>query len=292
MNSDNIFKKAKGAYLYDIKSEKFFDFRFNSAIFGYSYKKISTRLKNSISNAMSVVGDSVYSRRLLKIFAKDFSEEYEPFFISSLEEFILKLENFAINNNYKLAYFGERFVKFISRLLAKKKINSDNPDIRVIDAAQYYLDEKQILVFEDKINIINYYYYPEYAPDTFGADLIILPEFMSGGLKNIYLMIKKKSVLKNIFSQTVFELPSFYIEIALNYYRVIKSPEYRLLNVPKLKWKDVVQKGRIFSFTNEDDELVNKFKQNNILINPFPDYNYLPLILEDYQKERLLKINV
>ncbi|MBP7553602.1 MAG: hypothetical protein KA885_09245 [Spirochaetes bacterium] len=292
MNNDNIFKKAKGAYLYDIKSEKFFDFRFNSAILGYSDKKISTRLKNNISNGMSIVGDSVFSRRFLKILEKDFSEEYEPFFINSLEEFIFKLEYFATTKNYNLVYLGERFVKYINSLLPEKKLNPENSDICVIDATEYYLQDKPIPVSENKINIINYYSYPEYKIEPLRADLVILPEFISGGLKNIYLMIKRSSALKNIFYQNIFELPSFYIEVSLNYYRAIKSLKYRQLNVPKLKWKNVVQKGRIFTFTNEDDELVNKFKRNNILINQFPNYNYLPLILEDYQKELLLKINL
>jgi len=292
MNNDNIFKKAKGAYLYDIKSLKFYDFRFNDNILGYSDKKISTRLKNNISNGMSIVGNSVYCLRFLKILEKDFSEEYEPFFTNSLEEFIFKLEYFATNNNYKVQYMGERFIKYITCILPDKNIYPESSNICVIDAAQYYLEDKPIPVSEGKINVINYYRFPEYKPETLGADLVILPEFISGGMKNAYLMIKKKSALKNIIFQTLYDLPSFFIEISLNYYRAIKSLEYGLLSVPKLKWKNIVQKGRIFSFTNEDDEPVNKFKQNGILINPFPDYNFLPLILEDYQKKHLLKIDV
>ena len=77
-------------------------------------------------------------------------------------------------------------------------------------------------------------------------------------------------------------------------YHIIKRTIPSLL---KLEWNDVIQSGRIFAFKNTKEnyinDMVNKYNEKNILLNNRPPYyNYLPLVLEDFQVKYLSKVEL
>ncbi|OHD19748.1 MAG: hypothetical protein A2086_11420 [Spirochaetes bacterium GWD1_27_9] len=291
------FRKAKDSFLYNIKSEKYYDFRHNTNIIGHSHKKLTNLVKDSISSAWNLQIDSIYHRRFMKFMETNFSDKYHIKFSFSLQEFFLKLFNKF--NNSKIDIIGERFKKYIS--YNEISINNDNNNdynIKIYDFAEIYLNfggnkEKINKYVEgiDKNNlaVFNYFWYPSFEININKADIVILPEIYCGNFKYVIILISKELNEFANFCEEIHSVPSLYLSSSLKNYYVAKSLEE---NNIKIENNDFIFADRIFSYKNisQIDNLYNKFLEKNILLNNIPPfYSYLPINLEEYQRKYVLR---
>ena len=304
MSKKYSIKKAKGTFIYDIHGGRFYDLQKNSNILGHSYKKLTTIVKNNISSKWNISDGTFYHIRMKKLFEKLFSSNYFLRTSSSLIEFILRLNNYCVDNLYNINFFGERF-----NLWIKEKNNIFNierkktqKDIIIYDMAEIFLRAKgDIQKFNDfikklkkeEITVFNYFWYPYLDLNINNADIIILPEIYSGNFCYLNVLINKKISKYNQFSNELESIPSLYISSSLKMFYLIKRIEKE--KEIKLKWNNFIQAGRLFSYNDiyNNDKIVDKYFKNNIILSKKPPfYNYLPLNLEDYQIKYLNKVVV
>jgi len=296
-------KKAKGLFLYDIHSNKYYDLQSNSNILGHSNKKITTIVKNHISSTWNIKSNSVYHKRLVKLINNIFGNRYGLFFCHSLSEFMLRINNYVVKNNSGIDIYYDRFKDWL--FFNKIEMNKDDKiSINVYDAAQIYLDckggtqlfkEKLNEIKNDKICILNYFWYPDINIDPNNADIIILPEIFSGNFDYVLILIKNDSILskdQKYFCNEITKAPSLYAASSLKYYHEISKTKQDLI---QLNYKGFTQSGRLFSYNDIQNyaSILETFKNNGVLLNSEPPYySYLPLILEDYQKKFLKRIKL
>lgn len=304
MNKKYTIKKAKGIFLHDIHDVKYYDLQKNSNILGHSYKKLTTLIKNDISSRWNILESTIYHSRMRKLFEKLFTPDYFLTALLSLDEFILKINNYSLSNSYNLKLIGERFNLWLkdNYNLSNIKTGEIQKNIIIYDMAEIFLqfdgDSKKFNDFikdikREEITVFNYLWYPYLDIKTDNVDIIILPEIYSGNFKYINILINKKRV-KNFYQFTgQFEcIPSLYISSSLKMYYLIKKMEYdhKMIN---LKTNKFIQSGRLFSYRDikyYNNLIEEYFNKNIILSNAPPFYNYLPLILEDFQIKYLSKI--
>jgi|GEM_PF-1309121 len=288
-------KKAKEAFVYDIKSNKYYDFKNNTNILGHSYKKLTTIVKNHISSSWDIYNNSIYHRRFIKHLNNLFGDKYHITCCFSLIEFISRLINYSINQRFNIEIIGENFKIWFDKNFNYKNIINSSKNINIYDMAKIYLSfkgnkekiENQIRLNKYRINILNYYWYPYLDISLNDADLIILPEIYSGNFKYIILLINKESLIsdkKSYYSTSINEIPSLYIVSSLKLYHLIKQIETN--NPINLGWDGFNQAGRIFIYkeTSQYKKIIYDFLNKNIILNKEPPfYNYLPLLLEEYQ---------
>ena len=297
-----LIKKAKDIFLYDIYDGRFYDLQRNSNILGHSYKKLTSLVKNDISSKWNISGNTVYHYRMKKIFEKLFSPDYHLSASFSLHEFILSLNNYSINNSYNLKFKGERFKLWLEEKcnIIKKDKENLQKNIIIYDMAEIFLRaEGDYNKFNDlvknlkkeEITVFNYFWYPYLDLNIDNADIIILPEIYSGNFNFSLILFNKNMKNYNQLCIDVEYIPSLYIASSLKmYYLIRRIKTEKKIN---LKWNNFIQARRLFSYKdiNEYENIIdNYFNKNIILSKDPPYYNYLPLVLQDYQVKYLLKI--
>jgi len=297
----NLFKKAKGPFLISSADEKFYNLSTNSNILGYSYKKLTSIVKNNISTSWNINAETIYHARLKKLFEKIFTKDYYAVCCPSLEDFFYRSAAFHSENFINFKISGTSFQKwFDSNVFIKNNSNADQL-IDLIDMTELYLqyngNNSGIEIAVNKINngkykILNYFWYPVTDIKLYNSDIIILPEIYSGNFNFIFILIKKDSVLYknlNTYLSDINTLSSLYISSSLtNYYLIKKNENKKIL---KLNWNGIKQVNRLF--TAEDLSDYKKYKKKYILLNENPPYyNYLPIILEEYQYKYLKRIKL
>ena len=304
MNKKYLIRKAKDVFLYDAYDGRFYDLKRNSNILGHSYKMLTTSVKNDISSKWNIPGNTVYHYRMKKFFEKLFSPDYYLTSAFSLHEFILSLNNYSINNSYNLKFKGERFNIWLMKKcnIIKKDEEKSQKNIIVYDMAEIFLQtEGNFNKFNDlvknlnreEITVFNYFWYPYLDLNTDNADIIILPEIYSGNFSYLIILINKNIKNHNQLYNDLDDIPSLYITSSLKMYYLIKriKAEKKIT----LKWDNFIQAGRIFSYKDIKEYINiidNYFEKNVLLAEDPPYYNYLPLVLQDYQVKYLSKIIV
>lgn len=298
-------KKGKDIFLYDIKSNRYYDLQRNSNIIGHSNKKLTTIVKNNISSRWNITGDTIYHRRLRSLFNRIFSANY--FLTSSfcLIEIILRLHNYSINNSYNLYINGDRFNLWFNEKFnnIKTKIKNEFKNIIIYDMAEIFLSSNgDFNRFEEDvgklkkgdITVYNYYWYPYPDIITNSADLIILPEIYSGNFNYLNILINKSIINEQkLFSNELEDIPSLYISSSLKMYHIIKG--FQKNNYINLKWDNIIQAGRIFTSDNlnEYKNITERYLEKNIILSKDPPYyNYLPIDLEEYQIKYLRAVKI
>ncbi len=305
MNKKYSIKKGKGAFLYDIKGGRFYDFQKNSNILGHSYKKLTTIVKNNISSKWNISEDTVSHKRMRKLFEDLFTSNYYLTSVSSLSEFIFRLNNYALYNSFNLNISGERFNLWFSEncnLISNDKKDSKK-NIIIYDMAEFFLQSEgnfnefiKIVkkIKKEEITILNYFWYPYLNIDTCNADIVILPEIYSGNFNYINVLINKKSIDKYKQLTTQLEnIPALYLASSLKMFYLIKNIDTSIS--VNLNRDNIIQAGRLFSYKelNAYNKEIDKYADKNIVLSKKPPfYNYLPLILEEYQIKYLTKIKV
>ncbi len=305
----NTIRKAKNSYLYDIKQSKYFDFRFNSNIIGYSNKKLTTTVKNSISSSWDIKLDSTYHRRFKTFIRKRFGDRFVLRCANSLVEFFLLLINHY--KGYLFNIFDDQFDSYIKNYnisLDRENLDSENgknslKGISIYDIAHYYLHDKDIknsidndaTKFKDKnIKIFNYYHYPKSEMGRDLADIVILPEIYSGNFNYVNILVDKDLEGYQLFTNPIESLPSLYLQSSIkNIFVIEKLLKSNRFTFPELNEEIFIHKERLFTFRDSSDidaksqKLVNK---NIILNTKVPYYNYFPITLLDYQIKQLRRI--
>ncbi|MBN2545345.1 MAG: hypothetical protein JXB50_06080 [Spirochaetes bacterium] len=302
MEKSHTFKRAKGPYLKNIHHEKFYDLTSNLNILGHSFKTLTTYTKNDISSAWNITGNSSYHIKFKKLIEKLFGKDYLLTSCFSLIEFFSRFSAYAQQSQIKIKITGNNFKNWFERFIIPNENKKNIKEINIIDMAKFYIEcagntakikEKIKLIANDKI--LNYFWYPELILETFNSDIIILPEIYSGNFKYINILIKKNSSFLNesqFISNDIGLIPSLYISTSLkNYYLIKKNDKTQII---KLKWKNFTQAERIFIYDKTDQdysEVINSYKKYKILLNEYaPYYNYLPIILDENQKNYLSRI--
>jgi len=220
----------------------------------------------------------------------------------SLMEFFSRFSAYAENMQIKLNAAGSNFKKWFDKNIIINEVKKFNKEADILDMAGFYIESggntskiKEKIKTSGEYRILNYFWYPELTFDAFNSDIIILPEIYSGNFKYINILIKKKSRLFNdreIMLNSAESIPSLYISASLKNYFLIKNNENH--QTVKLGWKNFTQVNRIFVYNKTDEgymEIINFYKKNRILLNEnAPYYNFLPIILDDNQKNYLSRI--
>jgi hypothetical protein len=304
LNKKYLIKKAKGAFLYNIHDGKYYDLQHNSNILGYSYKKLTTIVKNAISSKWNISEQSNYHKRLKRIFEKISGSDYNLVSAFSLIEFIFRLNNYSLNNSYNLKINGERFNLWIKEKcrLSFKENERKNESIIIYDMTELFLHAKgdnkkfnEIIkkLKKEKITVFNYFWYPYLDIIIENADIIILPEIYSGNFNFLNILVNKN--IKNYleFSNPIESIPLLYILSCFKMYYLIKNIEKGKEAI--LGLDNIIQAGRIFSYKDLNDykKIISNFLNENIILSSEPPYyNYFPLNMEDYQIKYLTKIIV
>ena len=300
------FRKAKGIFVYDIQSNRYYDLQKNSNIIGHSNKKITTIVKNHISSSWNLYGDTIYHRKIKALYDKLFSSNYHLAVSFSLIEFFTRFFNYTQQKSSNLQIIGDRF-----NLWIKKHCNNINREAKndckttiIYDMAELFFksngDIKQFNktiadLKKEEITIFNYYWYPYLDIITNNADIIILPQIYSGHFEYINILINKKINDFNYYTFQLNNIPSLYLASSLKlYYTIKKISNYDSF---KLNWNGFIQAGRLFVSeelnSQKYKEIVNKYLEKKILLNLTPPYySYLPIIVEDYQKKYLSRIKI
>lgn len=300
-NDYGIIKKAKGAYLHFLNDEKYLDLRFNSNIIGYSDKRLTTAVKNSISSNWNIKGNTIYHRRFLKLIDTIFGNEYELFFSFSLTELFFKLLNFFTRNNITFQIYGNGFSDWLRNNFFEYKIDNFKKIFHIFDMADLYLEKSgNSLLLKEVIDsfdckILNYFWYPDIDIKTLSADIVILPELYSGNFEFVVLLVRRESIFSNLpflaFNK-LYEVPSLYLASALKNYYLIKRSN--LLGLPKINWIDFVQVNRIVRYNKKEkySDVVREFFKKKIILNEnAPYYNYLPIIKDDRKILSFLRLD-
>lgn len=271
-----IIRKAKGPYIFYLnKKNKYFDFSSNSNILGYSFKKLTTIVKNDISSRWNIKRYSIYHRRMEKLLTRLYGSCYVWKYCFSLKEFFLRLLpyfNINIKGKYLQEWFNTNFSSFFK--------NSSKQSITLFDMAYYYLFSREI-ENEGGYKIGNYYFYPELDFNLINFDIIILQEFLSGNFCYLNILVKKGSIFENIFDNTN-DIPSLYISSSLKNYYLIKRYKNKFKNF--LDQNLFYQKNRLFVLKKVEDKILEYLFSKRVIINSsLPFYNYLPIILEEHQ---------
>jgi hypothetical protein len=292
-------KKAKNSYLYDLKSQKYYDFRNNSNILGYSYKRLTNHVKNDISGNWNIKSNTVSHLRILKLFEKLFGNEYTVRSCFSIEEFFSRIFlNFK--DNYSFKVIGVNFHSWLEKRNILPCNNSSKNEVSIIDMNDIFINfNGDINGFKDHVRkikkngilIFNYYWFPYSDIETSDADVVILPEIFSGNFNYLNILIRNK--LNEFINavNSIEDIPSLYLSSSLKNYFLIK---HLMLNneVLRLNEKKFKQSGRLFVLNDADTEKISlEFEKKNILINSIPPfYNYLPILLEVNQRKYLRKV--
>jgi hypothetical protein len=300
-----ILRKAKGAYVKDIKHNLFYEFDKNINILGHSHKKLTTIAKNNISSSWNLTGNTIYHARIRKLFSRLFPGQYNIYSSFSLEEIFLKLYIYSEKNSCSLELFYDNFCSWLTKKCGLDlKNKSSGKKIIVYDMAQIFLDAKGDMenfnqavsgLKKGNITVFNYFWfpYPEISSDN--ADMIILPEIFSGNFKYVNMLIDKKLEKDLNLFHAIEEVPSLYISSSLKAYYIIKSITEGL--TARLDWKNFIQAKRLFVYEHPEEpsyrEVMEKFKGEKIFLNQDPPYyNYLPINLLEHQKKKLSRIQI
>ena len=189
MDNKYPFKKGKGIFVYDIHSNRYYDFENNLNILGHSNKKLTATVKNHISSSWNLFGDTIYHRKIKQLHNRNFPNYYLTNTFS-LIEFFNNLLNFANSKSFKIVSTGDRFNLWIQEYCNYKNIGTKNSaKIIIHDMAEKFLktgeDYANLLknIRKEKITILNYYWFPYLEIDTCNADIIILPQIYNGNFK-------------------------------------------------------------------------------------------------------------
>ncbi len=289
----DIIKKGKGVFLHSILNNRYYDLKNNSNILGHSYKKLTTEVKNYISNSWNLNSNTIHHKRLLGFIQKNFGENYSLKSNFSLLEFFSRFMLYLMNKSLNIEVIGKRFNLWFENYFVYKNNMMKKNKIQIIDMAEFFLNsqgkDNKIKKKNNELLILNYYWYPEIDVNTMNADLIILPEIYNGNFNYVLLLINKESLIMKdslSYSQEIFSIPSLYVASSLKMFHLIKK--FSETKIFKINWEGFVQYDRLFSCINFDLNNIKKnsdtFYSKKILLNDNPPfYNYLPLNLEDYQ---------
>ncbi|MCK4799307.1 MAG: hypothetical protein KAT05_18180, partial [Spirochaetes bacterium] len=227
-------RRAKGIFVYDIQSTRYYDFQRNSNIIGYSNKKITTHIKNCISAGWNLYEDTVYHRRIKRLYEKIFSLDYYFKTCFSLTEFFARFLNYAQQNSFNLIIKGHRFKLWIKEYCNNiyKEIKSYSKNIIIYDMAEIFLEsggdikefnKKVKNLKKETITVFNYYWYPYLEINISDADIVILPQIYSGYFEYINILIKKDIKNYNFYSTEIDKIPCLYLAGSLKLYHTIKK---------------------------------------------------------------------
>lgn len=282
----SVIKKAKAVYIFYLNDKnKYFDLTSNSNILGHSFKRVTTHVKNDISNRWRIKGESIYHKRMAKLFFNLYGSQYKWMIDFSFKDIFFRLGNYfniKIEGNNLLRWFNDNLN------LPEKK---GQKDLIIFDMAYYYLYDYKIEKSKE-LSILNYYHYPYLEIETLDSDLIILPEIFSGNFSYVNILVKRGSEFENIFDRPE-EIESLIISSSLKNYYLIKK--YSTTNIiENILNKDMFfQRGRIFVLKNFNDKNIEYLKSKRIIINKNPPfYNYIPIILEEHEIKYLKSIKM
>ncbi|HPO49543.1 MAG TPA: hypothetical protein PLO89_04380 [Spirochaetota bacterium] len=286
-------KKAKNNYVYDIKGGKSLDFSRNTNISGYSNKKITTPVKNALSSSWNVTGNTLYHKRFKNLIKSRFGSDYILLSSQSRNEFFILLSHFY--KDLAISFVGKRIkAYFENKKLPLNFSKESKKNIFVYDMAEFYLENAKIDIDRDSLNVVDYFFYPEFNIETYGADIIILPEIYSGNFNYINILVKKNLTGANYFSNPFENIPALYVVSSLkSYFIAMNIFNNNAFKLPVIKNDFFLQRGRIFSPKSVDNysEAMKNIKSDDIILNEEPPfYNYFSLTLEDYQIKKIGKI--
>ncbi len=299
---DYPFKRAKGAFLYDIKSNRYYDFQSNSNFLGHSDKRLTTIVKNFISSAWFIKNNSVFHNRLKTLFDRNFGGQYKLFFSHSPVEFFHRFISYTTGKKFEISVNGGGFAEWLSYNGINAETAGCEPHVILHDAASVYLEtggssdafKSKIENLNGKcINVLNYYWFPEVDITSGNADIIVMPEFYSGNFDYVLLLVRNDSKLlgdSRYFCREIEKAPSLCIASSLKYYHEAKKIP---LDTAIVGMEGFRQCGRIIAYNGTRDyrEIVDEFHYLNILLNPEPPYySYTPQRLEEYQKNFIKRI--
>ncbi|HOV15444.1 MAG TPA: hypothetical protein PK771_14245, partial [Spirochaetota bacterium] len=131
-----VIRKAKDNYLYDIKQSKYFDLRYNTNIIGFSNKKLTTVVKNSISSCWNIKDNSICHNRFKTFISKKFGDQYILTSATGLKEFFLLLKNFFSDHSF--TFYGERFQKYLNQNKITFNETKNSKNVAIFDMSELY----------------------------------------------------------------------------------------------------------------------------------------------------------
>lgn len=297
-------KKGKGPFLYTLGGDKYFDLRNNTNILGFSPPKLTTAVKNGLSNSWNIKGvQTVYHKRLVKLIEGLWGDTYTLRAANSPVEFWSRLSSFSGHESFTALGAG-----FCGWLDEQKIRFSDKGTIVVEDKTESFLYGKPLEYPGGpgpyRISGANYYWYPHINPPITGEEsFIMLPELFSGLFNYCLILVKKELTDLIELTQAVTDFPSLYICSSLKLYYLIKkydsktrySQEKDEDKKQRINWKGFLFKGRLFSYAGPDRKTIEKkaglFAEKKILLTRRPPYyNYIPVNLEEYHYKYLNKV--
>lgn len=274
-----MFHKAKECYVRDEFGNRYFDLRRADNITGHSHKKLTTQIKNAVSNLLTLDLPTVYHKRYRKIISGlTPSGLYELCFFSSVQEFLLKItslyasiepdniciENFLVNHGIKKGNGIKLYDFTVKPCLDVQKSNS----------IAWYYNFPRLL---DENNIAQ-------------ADCIVLPALYTGYTGGCAVLINRN--LKDLINicRPLEETPAIVFATAIAFYYKAKAlQEQKCFEFHNEKfWIN----DRVFvlkeEYQNEMQDVAASLKSNGIIINTLaPYYNYIPLTLDIHEIRRI-----
>jgi hypothetical protein len=293
-------KKAKNAYVYDSHSVKYFDFRDNSNIIGFSHKSLTTIVKNKLSNSWNITLKTIHHQRMTNLYKNMIGTDYILSASNSLEEFIARLM-LNSRDSYSIEITGKNFDSWLRFKNIFPVSSTVKKKISLFDVNELFLESGgNTDTFKNKINslktgnilILNYYWFPLTEVAAGSADIIILPKIFCGNFNYAGILMKKGLQEFTGLTQSICDIPSLYISSSLKNYYLIREMQEKYDGF-KLNWEGFIQAQRLFipADTGHAKKLSEILSGEKIIINENPPYyDYLPIILEDYQKKFLEKI--
>ena len=280
-----IFKKTNGPYIRSMKGERFFDFSSSKNIIGFTDKIVTRSLKNNTTSLLNLNQKTIYHNRLLKIFNPKMLSNHSICLFSSLKELIYYFSYYYNGMDTK----GQRDSILLDSLGIKR---SDS--IQLHDMAELFLNDSVQNISPNVINISNNYFLPFIDLNSINTknEIIILPSLMSGYIDNVYVLISNELLKKCKGIRLFNQIPGYLIAHSLDFYHRIKG--FSDISYPEISNDKLLQKSRLISFSNLDNKNIEKIYKtlfdHTIIINKSPPYySYLPGILDENQKKKLLE---
>lgn len=279
-----FYNKSKGAYLKTEGGIKFYDLSSVKNLNGYSNSKLTKYYKNYISTSWNIKRPTRYIKRFLNIFPKETEKKFKIYHCDSIEHFY-----FFIAYNFGGIHTNSRSMSEKLKTLNIK----DSPDVTHYDMTYYLLRDQKPELHDNKINIADYYYYPEITPADMLTDkaIIVLPSLLSGYNNDVFILVPTKHDEKIKGLKTIDQIDSIKLAHSIDFFNLSLRNKN---SCPVIKNNLFIQKNRLFSISENIsaiEDIHSKLSDSGIIINNKPPYySYFPAILDENQTSYLEEV--